>query len=160
MLIPGQPSTSHSYWDWRITLQSEVKQTTWNNRKIVIRRVRKKSWLWSTKVQFRLSCSIQFYSIMVLFTRIQGTEYPHGLKQNGRDKSTSSLLNLLELIPTSVSHYVQLCTVISSNNSLEVVRNNCNSVTIRYYKITKIVRALWLAERRVCMRVCKHGCMT
>ena len=27
-----------------------------------------------------------------------------------------------------------------------------------FYKITKIVRALWLAERRVCMRVCKHGC--
>ena len=25
------------------------------------------------------------------------------------------------------------------------------------YKITKIVRALWLAERRVWMRVCKHG---
>ena len=23
---------------------------------------------------------------------------------------------------------------------------------------TKIVRALWLAERSVCMRVCKHGC--
>ena len=29
-----------------------------------------------------------------------------------------------------------------------------------FYKITKIVRALWLAERRVCMRVCKHGCVT
>ena len=29
---------------------------------------------------------------------------------------------------------------------------------IRFYKITKIVRALWLAERSVCMRVCKHGC--
>ena len=28
------------------------------------------------------------------------------------------------------------------------------------YKITKIVRALWLAERRVFMRVCKHGSMT
>ena len=28
----------------------------------------------------------------------------------------------------------------------------------RNYKITKIVRALWLAERSVCMRVCKHGC--
>ena len=27
-----------------------------------------------------------------------------------------------------------------------------------FYKITKIVRALWLAERSVCMRVCKHGC--
>ena len=26
-----------------------------------------------------------------------------------------------------------------------------------YYKITKIVRALWLAKRSVCMRVCKHG---
>ena len=26
------------------------------------------------------------------------------------------------------------------------------------YKITKMVRALWLADRRVCMRVCKHGC--
>ena len=26
------------------------------------------------------------------------------------------------------------------------------------YKITKIVRALWLAERSVCMRVYKHGC--
>ena len=29
---------------------------------------------------------------------------------------------------------------------------------IPIYKITKIVRALWLAERSVCMRVCKHGC--
>ena len=26
------------------------------------------------------------------------------------------------------------------------------------YKITKIERALWLAERSVCMRVFKHGC--
>ena len=26
------------------------------------------------------------------------------------------------------------------------------------YKITNIERALWLAERRVCTRVCKHGC--
>ena len=29
---------------------------------------------------------------------------------------------------------------------------------ITYYEITKIVRALWLAETSVCMRVCKHGC--
>ena len=27
-----------------------------------------------------------------------------------------------------------------------------------FYKITKIVCALWLAKRSVCMRVCKHGC--
>ena len=30
--------------------------------------------------------------------------------------------------------------------------------TNHIYKITKIVRTLWLAERSVCMRVCKHGC--
>ena len=29
---------------------------------------------------------------------------------------------------------------------------------MNFYKITKIVRELWLAERGVCMRVCKHGC--
>ena len=29
---------------------------------------------------------------------------------------------------------------------------------LSFYKITKIVRTLWLAERSVCMRVCKHGC--
>ena len=29
---------------------------------------------------------------------------------------------------------------------------------IGIYKITKIVLALRLAERSVCMRVCKHGC--
>ena len=31
-------------------------------------------------------------------------------------------------------------------------------VCIHHYKITKIVCALWLAERSVCTRVCKHGC--
>ena len=31
-------------------------------------------------------------------------------------------------------------------------------VIIVFCKITKIVRAFWLAERSVCMRVCKHGC--
>ena len=29
---------------------------------------------------------------------------------------------------------------------------------VQIYKITKIVLALWLAERSVCLRVCKHGC--
>ena len=28
---------------------------------------------------------------------------------------------------------------------------------ITFYEITKIAGALWLAERSVCMRVCKHG---
>ena len=35
----------------------------------------------------------------------------------------------------------------------------CIYVYMYIYKITKIVRALWLAERRVCMRVCKHTCV-
>ena len=29
--------------------------------------------------------------------------------------------------------------------------------SLQSYRITKIVRALWLAERHFCMRVCKHG---
>ena len=33
-----------------------------------------------------------------------------------------------------------------------------SSKRTKHYEITKIVRALWLAERCVCMRVCKHGC--
>ena len=37
--------------------------------------------------------------------------------------------------------------------------NDCERKSvICIYKITKIVRALWLAERSVCIRVCKHGC--
>ena len=36
--------------------------------------------------------------------------------------------------------------------------NVCHVMLYNIYKITKIVRALWLAERSVCMRVCKHGC--
>ena len=30
-------------------------------------------------------------------------------------------------------------------------------VILEFYKITKIVRALLLSERSVCIRVCKHG---
>ena len=36
--------------------------------------------------------------------------------------------------------------------------SNSNSTSIKFYRITKIVRLLWLAERSVCMGVCKHGC--
>ena len=39
-----------------------------------------------------------------------------------------------------------------------LIINKCKICTIDVYKITKIVRVLWLAKRRVCMRVCKHGC--
>ena len=37
-------------------------------------------------------------------------------------------------------------------------RSRPHTCSIYIYKITKIVRALWLAERSVCMTVCKHGC--
>ena len=33
-----------------------------------------------------------------------------------------------------------------------------SACTITIDKITKIVRALWLARKRVCMSVCNHGC--
>ena len=42
--------------------------------------------------------------------------------------------------------------------ALKFVRHYFGHSVICIYKITKIVRALWLAERRVCRRVCKHGC--
>ena len=35
--------------------------------------------------------------------------------------------------------------------------NNSSQSNNLFYKITKIVRTLWLAERSVWMRVCKHG---
>ena len=48
------------------------------------------------------------------------------------------------------------------NKSLNSNLTYCNVITdalnMCYYKITKIVRTLWLAERRGCMRVCNHGC--
>ena len=44
-------------------------------------------------------------------------------------------------------------------SACELLRNK-RYINKLFYKITKIVRALWLAERPVCMRVCKHGCDT
>ena len=64
------------------------------------------------------------------------------------------------------------CTSKNEFNSLESI--HCRAVRVIYnlprdmpfvdvrktanYKIAKIERALWLAERSVCMRVFKHGC--
>ena len=36
---------------------------------------------------------------------------------------------------------------------------NLRTCHIFLYKITKRVHALWLAERSVCMRLCKHSCV-
>ena len=45
-----------------------------------------------------------------------------------------------------------------STCSFELGSQAFGRVCTRLYKITKIVRSLWLAERSVCIRVCKHGC--
>ena len=36
--------------------------------------------------------------------------------------------------------------------------SNLPQVDTLHYKKTKIIQALWLAERSVCVRVCKHAC--
>ena len=53
-------------------------------------------------------------------------------------------------------------TKLRQNKTGEVMsaQCTCKAGANGYYKITKIVRALLLAERRVCMTVCKHGCVT
>ena len=38
------------------------------------------------------------------------------------------------------------------------VNSNIDPYYDAFYKITKIICVLWLAERRICMRVCKHSC--
>ena len=65
------------------------------------------------------------------------------------------------------SHNTQLCQFYQVNPLSYFSFTLCNllltnrkvlRIIITFYKITKIVRALWLAERSVCMRICKHGC--
>ena len=47
------------------------------------------------------------------------------------------------------------CMKLGVNYKLKGNHGNVNNTGI--YKITKIVRALWLANRHVCMRACRHG---
>ena len=65
------------------------------------------------------------------------------------------------------SHNTQLCQFYQVNPLSYFSFTLCNllltnrkvlRIIITFYKITKIVRALWLAERSVYMRICKHGC--
>ena len=86
-----------------------------------------------------------------------------------------SLFQLIDLVSmTNKQNYVRVTT--GSVNSwrpnimafcwrqaMEILCANHKKILHRllfsnaFYKIAKIVRTLWLAERRVCMRVCKHG---
>ena len=52
--------------------------------------------------------------------------------------------------------FVQLQSIIWSWHFLAF--NSLFDKSNYFYKISKIVHTLWLAERCVCMRVCKHGC--
>ena len=49
-----------------------------------------------------------------------------------------------------------VCKNIQKFNCIEL--QTMHTLDNSFYKITKIVCALWLAKRSVCMRVCKHGC--
>ena len=65
------------------------------------------------------------------------------------DKGSFRIRKTLEAWHTSATKH-------ADNNSKPIP--NQYSILFKHYKITKLVRTLWLAERRVCMRVCKHGC--
>ena len=69
------------------------------------------------------------------------------LNYQSRDENLSFLNALILLRPLSY-----ICS------SIFRIIDRSNPFETACYKITKIVRLLWLAERRVCMRVCKHGC--
>ena len=49
-------------------------------------------------------------------------------------------------------------TCLREDNLIARLKIHLKILRKSFYKITKIVHALWLAERLVCMRVCKHGC--
>ena len=95
-------------------------------------------------------------------------------KKGAKNTRASLFLPLLTGVRSSVltSDFVIRSIFAKGNHQLQTwdyllsVTKYCNinvcmlrsSINIQLYKITKIVRALWLAERSVCMRVCKHGC--
>ena len=66
--------------------------------------------------------------------------------------SLSTYSDGLSNYSTHLYWVVYLHTVVHSN-----IKQTTKGVK-SFYKITKTVRALWLAKRSVCMRVCKHGC--
>ena len=75
-------------------------------------------------------------------------------------KHSRSWENSRQLCKPSTSSRVCI-TVSNSPNPSRVYIRLCKHgkrFLLLNYKITKIVRALWLAERSVCIRVCKHGC--
>ena len=62
---------------------------------------------------------------------------------------------------TNVCCNESICSMIYNNKQgINYSAFDLQSMNIGNYKTTKIVRVLWLARRRVCMRVCKHGCVT
>ena len=68
------------------------------------------------------------------------------------------ILNSFSCIPKPMIPDSTIKIFLDSGIPIPYLGRNVRSFTIISYKITKIVRTLWLAEGRVCMRVCKHGC--
>ena len=63
-------------------------------------------------------------------------------------------MNDPEIVEPSLAWFntVSTCTVVRYASVWLLLMNTL------IYKITKIVRMPWLAERSVCMKECKHGC--
>ena len=66
------------------------------------------------------------------------------------------MLNTILEWPRPNIWHCSLPSLLKSHNRSSPLQKNKH--TINVYKTTKIVRMFWLAERSVCMRVCKHGC--
>ena len=71
--------------------------------------------------------------------------------------TTSDISKLLYVISRAVRR-VKFETILKYHEWYLCQISRTNHAIICFYKITKIVRALWLAKRRIFMRVRKHGC--
>ena len=117
-------------------------------------------------IHHRRSCTLKVTKVICLW----GTR--------NRFRFSNDILSHINIYYSEHSQLFLLCwlltaiTVSGTNPYKELTLRPCCNIShawinlkqrawpILFYKITKIVRALWLAERRVCMRVCKHGWVT
>ena len=91
------------------------------------------------------------WKVLGLF--LQHVFFWRGRGEGIRDICTIAKVNLI------LYHITAGNVTIPARNICLPCRSRPSSLfNIYLYKMTKIVRALWLAEGSVCMGVCKHGC--
>ena len=84
-------------------------------------------------------------------------------KENFFKKYNNKLNKIKELAKRtyfSTQFYLNKENIKMTWKLIGMITNRKKKSNVIICKIAKIVHALWLAERRVCMRVCKHGCVT